>query len=166
MTPEQQQLSEMQQRNLDAAMRLAQLAIDNSQRILHLQVETARALVEEGVSNAKTLAQTTDPAESMRLRTQFAQDSTQRMMNCAKSIAEIAGETQMEFGKMVTEQLSDGGKSFVEAMHKDPAAAIKAAMDSAKAAFDQFTKASTDAWQSMGSMAVKPGKPSGKVPKE
>ena len=35
---EQQQLNEIQKKNLEAAMRLAQLSIENSQRIMELQV--------------------------------------------------------------------------------------------------------------------------------
>ena len=47
---EQQQLNEIQKKNLEAAMRLAQLSIENSQRIMELQVGTAKSLFEEGVA--------------------------------------------------------------------------------------------------------------------
>mgnify|MGYP001019803867 CR=1 FL=1 len=37
-TKQEQQFNEIQKKNLEAAMRLAQLSIENSQRIMELQV--------------------------------------------------------------------------------------------------------------------------------
>jgi len=68
-TKQEQQLNEIQKKNLEAAMRLAQLSIENSQRIMELQVGTAKSLFEEGVANAKALSGVKDPAEAMSLRT-------------------------------------------------------------------------------------------------
>ena len=72
-TKNEQQLNEIQKKNLEAAMRLAQLSIENSQRIMELQVGTAKSLFEEGAANAKALSSVKDPAEAMNLRTAYAQ---------------------------------------------------------------------------------------------
>ncbi len=56
----QDQMNELQRKNLEAAMRLAQMSIENSQRIMELQVETAKGLFEEGVNNARALSTATD----------------------------------------------------------------------------------------------------------
>ncbi len=154
---QEQQFTEIQKKNLEAAMRLAQLSIENSQRIMELQVGTAKALFEEGVANAKALSSVKDPAEALNLRTAYAQSTTEKMLTCAREIAEITTKTQAEVGKMVTEQLSFGGQDVLEGFQKmfkgmpvgDASALgnIQTAMDSARAAYEQMTKASTDAFQ-------------------
>lgn len=108
---QQEQFTELQAKNMDAAMKLAQLSIENSQKIMELQIDTARSLFEEGVANSKALASSTDPREAMALRTRFAQTSTERMLGCARQIAEITSSTQAEVGRMVTQQLSLGGRT-------------------------------------------------------
>jgi len=164
---QQEQFSEFQAKNMDAAMKLAQLSIENSQRIMELQINTARSLFEEGVANSKALATASDPREAMALRTQFAQTSTEKMLTCARQIAEITSNTQSEVGRMVTQQLSTGSKDMVEAFQKvfkgmpiaDSGAlgAMQTAMDTARAAFDQVTRASQEAFSTLSSMAQRAG---------
>ena len=166
---QQEQLSEFQSKNMDAAMKLAQLSIENSQKIMELQIETARSLFEEGVANSKALASASDPREAMELRTRFAQTSTERMLTCARQIAEITSSTQAEVGRMVTQQLSSGGKDMVEAFQKvfkgmpiaDSGAlgAMQTAMDTARAAFDQVTRASQEAFSTFSTMAQRAATP-------
>lgn len=162
MANKPEQFNELQKKNLDAAMRLAQLSIENSQRIVELQVETAKALFEDGVQNAKALSDLKDPQQAMDVRTQFAQATTERMLGCARKIAEITSETQAEFGRMVGQQLTSGSQDMVEAMQKmltgmpvgshQTTNAIQGAMDTARQAFEQITKASTDAFSTFGAM--------------
>lgn len=162
MANKPEQFNEVQKKNLDAAMRLAQLSIENSQRIVELQVETAKSLFEDGVHNAKALSDVKDPKQVMDLRTQFAQATTERMLACARKIAEITTETQAEFGRMVGQQLTSGSQDMAEAMQKmltgmpvgshQTTNAIQTAMDSARQAFEQITKASTDAFNVFGNM--------------
>ena len=168
---QQEQFSEFQSKNMDAAMKLAQLSIENSQRIMELQINTARSLFEEGVANSKALAAASDPREAMALRTQFAQISTEKMLTCARQIAEITSNTQSEVGRMVTQQLSTGSKDMVEAFQKvfkgmpiaDSGAlgAMQTAMDTARAAFDQVTRASQEAFSTFSTMAQKAGNAAG-----
>lgn len=160
MANKPEQFNELQKKNLDAAMRLAQLSIENSQRIMELQVETAKALFEDGVSNAKTLSEVRDPQQALDVRSQFAQATTERMLGCARKIAEITSETQAEFGRMVGQQLTSGSQEMVEAMQKmltgmpvgshQATNAIQTAMETTRQAFEQITKASTDAFNSFG----------------
>ncbi|MEZ5627087.1 phasin family protein [Denitromonas sp.] len=152
-----EQLNELQKKNLEAAMRLAQMSIENSQRIMELQVRTAKTLFEDGVNNAKALTTTKDPQDMLRLRTEYAQASTERMLACAREIAEVAAQAQSEVGKMVSEQLASGGNDVFEAINKmftgmpitdqNAMGAVQGAMDNARAAFEQMTRASTEAFQ-------------------
>ncbi|MCB1961293.1 MAG: phasin family protein [Rhodocyclaceae bacterium] len=169
MKPEQ--LNELQKKNIEAAMRLAEMSIENSQRIMELQVTTAKALFEDGVNNAKALTATKDPQDLLRLRTEYAQATTERMLACAREIAQVAARSQSEVGKLVTEQLTTGSQDVVEAFTKmfsgmpiadqNAMGAIQGAMDTARAAFEQMTRASGEAFQAFTQMgeAAAPKKP-------
>ena len=176
VTKQQEQFSELQQKNLDAAMRLAQLSIENSQRIMELQVETAKSLFQDSVENAKALTQVKDPNEVLELRTDYARSATEKMLAAARRIAEIAGETQAEFGRIVGSHIVGGGKEMAEAVQKlfsfNPTAGqavqaamgtLQQAMDMARGAYDQITRVSTDAFESLGKAAT--GAPSKRATK-
>lgn len=157
MATKQDQFNELQKKNLEAAMRLAQMSIENSQRIMEIQVNTAKRLFEEGVENAKALSTVKDPKGMMELRAQYAQSTTEKMLACAREIAEISATTQAEFGKLVGEQLTSGSTDMFEAMQKlfkgmpiadqNALGAMQTAMDTTRAAFEQMTRASTEAFQ-------------------
>jgi phasin family protein len=157
MATKQDQLNELHKKNLEAAMRLAQISIENSQKIMELQVQTAKDLFEEGVQNAKAMSSVKDPKGLMDLRSAYAQSTAEKMLSCAKAIAEITTSTQTEVGKMVGEQLSTGSQDAFEAMQKmftgmpitdqNAMAAIQNAMDTTRSAFERMTKASADAFQ-------------------
>ena len=157
MASTQEQLNELQKKNLEAAMRLAQMSIENSQRIMEIQVNTAKRLFEEGVHNAKALSAAKDPQGAMEMRASYAQRTTEEMLACARQIAEITASTQAEFGRLVGEQLSSGSTDMFEAMQKmftgmpiadqNALGAMQTAMDTTRAAFEQMTRASSQAFQ-------------------
>lgn len=151
-----QQLNELHRKNLEAAMRLAQMSIENSQRIMEMQVATAKSLFEEGVNNAKALSSAKDPQAMVELRTQFAQNATEKMLACAREMAELTSQTQAEIGKLVGQQLTSGSQDVFEAMQRlfqgmpitdqNAMTAMQTAMDTTRTAFEQMTKASTEAF--------------------
>ncbi|AMO36123.1 Phasin family protein [Thauera humireducens] len=159
MATKQDQFNELQKKNLEAAMRLAQLSIENSQRIMEIQVSTAKSLFEEGVQNAKALSSAKDPKDMMDLRAHYAQATTEKMLACAREIAEITTTTQAAFGKLVGEQLTSGSHDMFDAMQKmfkgmpiadqNALGAMQTAMDTTRAAFEQMTRASTEAFQAL-----------------
>lgn len=161
-TKQQDQFSELQQKNLDAAMRLAQLSIQNSQRIMELQVETAKALFQDSMQNAKALTEMKDPKEMLELRTDYARSATEKLLAAARRITEIATETQTEFGRIVGGHIMGGGQEIAEAVQKmfsfNPSAGqavqtamgtLQQAMDMARSAFDQITRVSTDTFDTV-----------------
>lgn len=167
MTAKNDQFNELQKKNMDAAMRLAQLSIENSQRIVELQVETAKSMFDEGVENARALTTAKDPQQVLNLRTQYTQATTEKMLACARRIAEITAESQAEFGRMVSQQLSSGSHDMMDAMQKmlsgmpmgshQSGNALQSAMETSRQAFEQITKASTEAFKAFGVMG-QPGK--------
>lgn len=156
MASKQDQFNELQKKNIEAAMQLAQMSIENSKRIMEIQVGAAKSLFERGVENAKAQSAAKDPQDLMQLRAQYAQDTTERMLSCAREIAEITASTQAAFGKLVGEQLSSGSQDMFEAMQKmfsgmpiadnNAMGAMQTAMDTTRSAFEQMARASTEAF--------------------
>lgn len=172
MAAKNDQFNELHRKNLEAAMRLAQLSIDNSQRIMALQTELAKDLFEKGVENARALTGAKDPGDLMNLRTRYAQDTTQRMMQTAQKIAEIGAEARGEFSRLLTEQLASGSHEMAEAFQAffksvpggggNAMDIFQKAMANANTAFDQISKASSVAFEGMNEMARKATTPRGK----
>jgi phasin family protein len=157
-----EQFSEMHKKSIDAAMKLTQMSLENSKRIMELQVETARALFEESVKNARALTEAKDPQSALALRTQFAQETSTKMMEAMREMADITAEAQAEFNRMLGQQMSGTSQEMMENFRKmmsvsglpgnsgDAFAVMQKAFGTAKDAFDQIAKASTAAFNMGG----------------
>ena len=167
-TKQQEQFTAIQKKNLETAMRLAQMSIENSQRIMEVQVQTAKELFDDSVANAKALSAVRDPKDMLNLRSEYAQVATEKMMACARQIAEITGTAQAEVGRMVSEQLATGSTDAMEAMQKmfsgmqfgdqNAMNVLQNAMNQAQSAFEQMTRASTEAFQAFTQAGGVPAK--------
>lgn len=163
MATQTEQFSELHRKNMEAAMKLAQMSIENSQRIMALQVDAAKKMFQESVESAKALSAVKDPQEAVALRTQYTKDTAQMMMDTARQIAEIGNTSRTEFSHMLTEQLASGSKDMVETFQSFFAAlpgqngnvmeTMQKAMATANNAFEQIARASAAGFDS-----VKPGK--------
>ena len=160
-----EQLGDMNRKNMEAAMRLAQLSIENSQKIMSLQSELARELFQESVANAKAQSSAKDPQEIMSLRTRYAQETAQKMMESAQKIAEIGNDARVEFSRLLTEQLASGSHDLMDSFQnffkalpgQNPNAmeAMQQAMARANSAFEQITQVSATAFNNMNELAKK-----------
>lgn len=167
-TKQQEQFTALQKKNLETAMRLAQMSIENSQRIMEVQVQTAKELFEDSVANAKALSSARDPKDLLTMRTDYAQVATEKMLACARQIAEITGSAQAEVGRLVSEQLASGSNDAMEAMQKmfsgmqfgdqNAMNVLQNAMSQAQSAFEQMTRASTEAFQAFSQAGGVPAK--------
>lgn len=165
MTVKNETLNELNRKNMEAAMRLAQLSIENSQRVMSLQNELARELFNEGVANAKAQAGAKDPQDVLRLRAQYAQDTAQKMMVTAQKVAEIGNEARVEFSRMLTEQLASGRQEMTDAFQgffktmpgqsANMLEMMQQAMATANSAFEQIAQATGAAFSGMTDMAQK-----------
>lgn len=158
-----EQLGELHRKNMEAAMRLAQLSIENSQKIMVLQSELARELFQESVAIAKAQTGAEDPQKLVNLRAKYAQETAQKMMESAQKIAEIGNEARVEFSRLLTEQLASGShdlmdsfQSFFKALpghNPNVVEAMQQAMERANNAFDQMAKVSSNAFGNMADIA-------------
>lgn len=158
-----EQLGELHRKNLEAAMRLAQLSIENSQKIMALQSELARELFQESVSIAKAQTDAQDPQKLVALRAKYAQETAQKMMESAQKIAEIGNEARVEFSRLLTEQLASGSHDLMDSFQSffkslpghnpNVADAMQQAMERANTAFEQIAQVSANAFGNMADIA-------------
>lgn len=159
MTSKNDQFADIHRKNMEAAMRLAQMSIDNSQRVVGLQAELAKALFESSMSNAKESAKVKSPQDLLKLRTEYVQNTTQKVVEVAQQVAEIGNRSRAEFSQILTEQLASGNKDLADSMQgfmkslpvgvPNVMEAMKQAMSTANTAFEQISKASASAISSM-----------------
>lgn len=160
-----EQLSELHRKNMEAAMRLAQLSVENSQRIMALQSELARELFQESVAIAKAQNDAKNPQDIMNLRTRYAQETAQKMMESAQKIAEIGNDARAEFSRLLTEQLASGShdlmdsfQTFFKALpghNPNVMEAMEQAMARANNAFEQIAQVSASAFSNLNDLAHK-----------
>lgn len=160
MAAKMEQFGELHRKNMEAAMRLAQLSIENSQRIMSLQSELAKEMFQSSVENARAQSDAADPMAMMQLRADYARDTTQRMVSAAQKIAEIGNSARADFARLITEQLASGSQEMAESFQTfmkslpgqtpNMMESFQQAMSTANQAFEQIAKASTAAMNSMG----------------
>lgn len=160
-----EQAGELHRKNMEAAMRLAQLSVENSQKIMALQSELARELFQGSVANAKAQADATDPQELMALRTRYTQETAQKMIEGAQKVAEIGNEARVEFSRLLTEQLASGShdlmdsfQSFFKALpgqNPNVMETMQQAMARANNAFEQIAQVSSSAFNNFNELAQK-----------
>lgn len=165
MAGKTENFSELNRKNMEAAMRLAQLSIENSQRVMALQNELARELFNDGVENARAQSGAKDPQEVLRLRAEYAQETARKMMGVAQKVASIGNEARVEFSRMLTEQLASGSQEMADAFqgffktlpgqNANVLEVMQQAMATANSAFEQITQASASAFSGMTEMAQK-----------
>ncbi len=166
------EFGEIQRKNMEAAMRLAQLSIDNSQRIMTLQSQLARELFENSVEQAKAQVNSKDPQDIMGLRARYAQETTQKMIAAAQQVAEIGNSARVEFSRLLTEQLAAGSQDMVVAFQSffkalpgqntNMLEAMQQAMTNSNNAYEQMSKASKAAFENMSDATKKAATPRGK----
>lgn len=163
--PKNENLNELNRKNMEAAMRLAQMSIESSQRVMTLQNELARELFTDGVENAKAQAAAKDPQEVLRLRSAYAQETAQKMMQTAQQVAVISNDARVEFSRMLTEQLASGSQEMADAFQGffktlpgqggNMMEVMQQAMSTANSAFEQMAKVSAAAFANITEAAQK-----------
>lgn len=164
-TKPEQSVAELQQKNLTAAMKLAQISIENAQRIMQMQVDITREIFDDGVENAKALAQAQTPQQQLETRTRYAQQAAEKMFECSRAIAGLTADMQAEMGKMLSDQISCNGQEIVDAMENmlqgmplnnhAAAEALQHTFDGARKSIEQVTKASSEAFAAFAQMSGK-----------
>lgn len=170
-----EQLIALNKANLEIAARFAGVALQGAERMLDLQLKAAKTAFADTVEGAKALATVKDLQQFAALKDNLAQPSLEKATAYAKSVYDVASETQAEIGKLVEEQVADYNKQVVAVLDKmvktAPAgselgiAAVKSAIAAVNSAYDnvtkvakQFTEATQSNFEAVAKQAVNGGK--------
>lgn len=155
MTINTEKLTELHRKNMETATRLAQLSVDHSQRVMALQAALAKSLYAASVKSVKAQAKVKNPQDLLRLQTDYARDTTQRVVDMAKQVAEVGNTARADFSQVLAEQLVSGKEELTNSLQSFMAylpkripnlsAAIEQAMAAANSAFEQVSKLSAAA---------------------
>ncbi|MBS1219639.1 MAG: granule-associated-like protein [Proteobacteria bacterium] len=176
-TPEQ--LIAMNKANLESAMRFAGVAIEGAERMIDLQMKAAKSAFADGLESAKALAAVKDLTQLAALKDNLAQPSMEKATAYAKSIYDVATETQAGFNKLIEAQVAQFNKEVVAGLDKlvktAPAgsevgiAAVKSGIAAVNSAYDnlskvakQFTQATQSNLEAVATQATATVKKAGK----
>jgi phasin family protein len=148
-TPEK--LASANKANVETLLTLANTAFASAERLAALNLNTARTLLEESVSNAKSLLGAKDAQDLVGLQSSLGQPAVEKIAAYSRSVYEIATQTQEEISKVFEGQFAELNKNVASALDiaakNAPAgsdvavAAVKSAIAAANSAFDSMSKA-------------------------
>lgn len=148
-TPEQ--FAQANKAHVETLLDFANTAFASAERLAALNLNTARTLLEDSVGNVKSLLAAKDLQELMSLQAGMVQPAFEKTVAYAKSVYEIASQTQEEFAKIIDSQYAELNKNVASALDKAaknaPAgsdvavAAVKSALAAANSAYETMNKA-------------------------
>ncbi|CDG81803.1 phasin family protein [Janthinobacterium agaricidamnosum] len=134
---------------------LTSKAFEGIEKIVELNLTAAKATLEESSAATKQLLSAKDPQEFFSLTAAQAQPSSEKAIAYGRHLAAITSGTQAEFSKAAESQIAETNRkviSLVEEVSKNaPAgsenavAILKSAIGNANAGYEQFTKTSKQA---------------------
>lgn len=147
-TPEQ--LIAANKAGVEAAVQLANVALQSVEKLVGLQIDAAKSALAESAASARALATAKDPKDLTALRDRAVQPNLEKAQAYIRSVYDVAASTQGEIGKLIESQLAVFNKSVVSVLDKaastTPAGtefaitALRAAVASANAGFDNVSK--------------------------
>lgn len=145
-----EQLLALNQANMDAAVRIAGVALQSVEKLIDLQMETAKAALAESATSVRVMAAVKDPQDLAALRDRVLQPSLEKATTYARGVFGVAASAQSEMSKLMESQVAEFNKSVVTALDKAakgaPAgtefavAALRSAVAGANVAYDNLSK--------------------------
>ena len=146
-----EQVAAFNKSQLDALLRMAELAADNMEKLADVQFKAAKSAYADSVKTLKQLAAIKDVNELASVTTGMAQPTWDKTAVYTKSLYEVVSSAQSEFASMLEEQVAEFNKNMVvtldAAMKSAPAgsesavAAVKSAIHSTNTVYETMVKA-------------------------
>ncbi|MDY0014040.1 MAG: phasin family protein, partial [Rhodocyclaceae bacterium] len=137
--------------NVETLLTLANAAFASAERFAALNLNVARAALEDSLASTKALLSAKDAQELLAVQSSLAQPLVEKTVAYARSVYEIATQTQEEVSKVFEGQVAELNKGVAAALDKAaksaPAgsdvavAAVKSAIAAANSAYDSMSKA-------------------------
>lgn len=149
VTPEQ--FSAANKAGIETLLTFANTAFASVEKLAALNLNTARSLLEDSVSNTKSLLAVKDAQELVSLQASIAQPALEKAVAYSRSVYEIGSGVQAEFSKIVETQIGELNSTIASVLDKAaksaPAgsdvavAAVKSALAAANSAYESINKA-------------------------
>lgn len=116
MTAISEQFSALGKTQLDAALRFAAVAAESAEKLVDLQLKTARAAFSDSAKNVKALTEVKDIANLPTWTSANFQPGIDKTNAYARSLYDLASETQSGISTVLAEQLAVFNKQVTAAL--------------------------------------------------
>lgn len=147
-TPEQ--IAAANKANLEAFVSIANSAFANAEKLAALNLSVARSMVEDSITNTRSLMGVKDPQELFSLQASLGKPMLEKAVSYNRSVYDLATSNQEQLTKLFESQVGEINKAFTgiidKAAETAPAgsdvafAAMKSAMAAANSAYDSVNK--------------------------
>ena len=148
----QEQLIAVSKTQVEAAMRLAGVALRGFEQMIGLQLNAAKSALAEGTTGVRALAAVKDPKEIVELQDRLIKPSVEKARAYALEMYGVAADLRQEIDKVVSTQVADFNKSMFAALDQVEKSApngtgyavtaLRSAVAGANAAADNMNKLS------------------------
>ena len=152
MTTIPEQISAFGKTQLETALRFVTIAAEGTEKFLDLQIKNSKAAFNEGMKNAKALAEVKDVSELPTWTSSTFQPGVDKATAYARSLYEVAAGTQSEISAVLEAQIGDFSRDVVVALDaalksapagSEPAvAAVKSVIGTANTVYESIARAS------------------------
>jgi len=137
---------------VDSLLAIANTALASAERISALNLSTARATLEDSAAGIKAIADAKDIQGVAAAATALSQPAIEKASAFARSVYEIASQTQGELTKLVESQVGDFQKT-VAGLVEQASKAAPAGSETAFAAVQSAIAAANSAFENMNATA-------------
>jgi phasin family protein len=145
-----EQVAMFNKSQLDALLKLAELAAENMEKLADVQFKAAKSAYADSVKSLKQLAAAKDVNELASVASGMAQPAWDKATSYTKSVYDVVSSAQSEFAAALEEQVAELNKNMVvtldAAMKSAPAgsesalAAMKSAIHSTNTVYETMVK--------------------------
>jgi phasin family protein len=152
MTTVPEQASAFGKAQVETALRFVTIAAEGTEKLFDLQIKNSKAAFNEGMKNAKALADVRDFSELPAWTSSTFQPGIDKATAYARSLYEVAVGTQSEISAVLEAQIADYSKDVVVALDaalksapagsESAVAAVKSVIGTANTMYESIAKAS------------------------
>ncbi len=151
MTTVPEQISAFGKAQVETALRLVTITAEGTEKLVELQIKNSKAAFNEGMKNAKALAEVKEFSELPTWTSFTFQPGIDKATAYARSLYDVAAGTQSEISAVMEAQIADFSKHVVVALDaalksapagSEPAvAAVKSVIGTANTVYESIAKA-------------------------
>lgn len=165
MNPLSEQMSAATKAQIEAQIELLNLlttrTVDSVEKIIALNVDATKSTINDAASTVSQLLASKNPQEAMSITGAQTQPASEKAQEYGRNLADIVAKTQAEFTQTVEAQIAEGRRQINALMtdlvkaappgSENMVSMFKAAVDNANAGYDQLTRATRQATETIQS---------------